>query len=64
MADRRELATVNDYDSLRSVLRDRIAELRISYENLDDVAGFQSNYAGKLTPRRRPRYARRNADGG
>lgn len=44
----RRLAEVRDYDGLHRALRQRADELRVSRQDLDEVAGLQSGYAGKL----------------
>jgi hypothetical protein len=44
----RQLAIVRDYDSLHVALRARADELNVSRESIDDAAGFQSGYSGKL----------------
>lgn len=44
----RVLAVVDDYDGLIGALRQRSVELGISREVLDDTAGLQSGYSGKL----------------
>ena len=48
MADPRILAQVADYSSFMRVIRQRIAELDITHETLDEVSGLQSGYASKL----------------
>ena len=43
-----EPQTIGDYATLMRTLRARVAELGITHETLDDLAGFQSGYASKL----------------
>jgi hypothetical protein len=44
----RVVATVRHYAELLQTIRDRVAELEITHETLDAVAGLQSGYASKL----------------
>ena len=44
----RRLATVRDYAGLIQALRQRSDELKVSRGTLDEIAGLQSGYAGKL----------------
>jgi hypothetical protein len=56
MAERREIATVFDYDGLQKALRDRAAEINVSRALLDELSGLQNGYCGKalaLRPLRR-----------
>lgn len=46
--DARELGEVHSYGDLARVLRERVAELQITHNTLDEVAGLQSGYSGKL----------------
>lgn len=39
---------IGDYPALLQAMRDRVAELGITHETLDAIAGFQSGYSGKL----------------
>src|SRR5215469_15439449 len=48
MSDRRELATVTDYDTLIAALRARADELNVARLVIDETAGLQSGYTGKL----------------
>ena len=50
------IGLVRDYDDIVAIARARRAQLDISYETLDDVAGVQSGYSAKVlgpTPSRR-----------
>jgi hypothetical protein len=44
----RVVASVSHYHELLKAVRDRVAELGITHETLDAVAGLQSGYASKL----------------
>jgi general stress protein YciG len=44
----RELGAIRCYDDLHAILRNRCEQLELSCEALDDRAGLQSGYAGKL----------------
>ena len=48
MIDRKQMAVIHDYDSLHKALRERKAELEITFNTLDEVAGFTSGHASKL----------------
>jgi hypothetical protein len=48
MSDPRQLAEIRTYDDLLAAIRLRIAELDIAQATVDDVAGVQSGYIGKL----------------
>jgi hypothetical protein len=47
-SSRRELAIVSEYSELHAALRRRMHELDISRETLNEIAGLQSGYSGKL----------------
>jgi hypothetical protein len=42
------LGEIRSYEDLHGLLRARANALQISREQLDDIAGFQNGYAGKL----------------
>jgi hypothetical protein len=44
----RIIATASSYDAFLQTIRDRVAELGITYETLDAISGLQSGYTGKL----------------
>jgi hypothetical protein len=48
MLPERQLARVTDYKQLMDALRARVRELDVTLETIDAVAGFHSNYSGKL----------------
>jgi hypothetical protein len=47
-APRLPIATVSDHNALLAVIRRRVAELDVSYEVINEIAGLQSNYLGKV----------------
>ena len=44
----RQLAFVKDYSGLMDALRARVRELKVTHATIDDVAGLQINYVGKI----------------
>jgi hypothetical protein len=53
MPDAKPLAIIHGYDDLVAAIRARVAELGVTQATIDDVAGLQSGYAGKLLGPRR-----------
>lgn len=48
MSERRQLAFVKDYDGLIEALKRRACELDLTNQTIDELAGLQSGYTGKL----------------
>jgi hypothetical protein len=44
----RQLALIRDYNALHQALRNRVAELNITAETLDEVAGMTARYSSKI----------------
>lgn len=48
MTEQRQLAFVRDYEGLIEALRTRARELDLTNQTIDELAGLQSGYTGKL----------------
>lgn len=48
MTEDRRLAVVNDYAGFHAALRARVDELQVTFDTIDEVAGFPSRYTSKL----------------
>lgn len=51
MTEPRQIAVVRSYDELLAVMRQRVAELGINYQILDDVTCFTDSYSTKVLGR-------------